>query len=55
MVNKIKLYSMGNNKRFNYYVFDKNQKVIEKLIGIFSEILGVDFNLYEYYNNKKRK
>ena len=55
MVNKIKLYSMGNNKRFNYYVFDKNQKVIEKLIGIFSEILGVDFNLYESYKNKKGK
>lgn len=55
MVEKIKLYTIGTKGNFSYYSFDKKQKVVEKLIGIFSEILGVDFDLYESHKNKKGK
>jgi len=53
MVKKYKLYTIGNVRDFNYYVFDKNQEEIEKLIEIFAKILGVDFNLYWTHTNKK--
>ena len=50
---KIKLYSIGNEKNYNYYVFDKTNNVVEVL----SQILGKVFllNWYLYYEPIRKK
>ncbi len=44
---KIRLYAIGNDGRFNYYVFDKSNEVIEILSKFFSDIFGIYLNFYE--------
>lgn len=51
---KIKLYSIGNAENFNYYIFDKKEEVIERLMIIFSKISMVDWHLHDRDTNKKR-
>lgn len=53
MVNKIKVYEIGNYGDFNYYVFDKKQKVAEQLNNILGEILKLDMLDLCPQNNKK--
>jgi hypothetical protein len=56
MVNKkIKLYSIGNEENFNYYEFDKTNRVIKILSKIFSELFKTDIHIYQGYENKKGK
>lgn len=44
---KIKLYGIGNGKKFNYYIFDKKQEVIEILSKLLHDNLGLSLDLYE--------
>lgn len=50
---KIKLYSIGNEDNFNYYEFDKKQKVAEYLAMILSRVFGVYLEFDNPENNKK--
>lgn len=54
----IKLYAVGNENNYNYYIFDKKQKVIELLAKIFEETLEITWPLYKEpldNSNEKRK
>ncbi len=51
---KIKLYSIENRDDFNYYVFDKEQEVVESLSKIFDGF-GVELYLREEYKTKGGK
>ena len=51
MVRKIKLYSIGNQDKFSYYVFDKKRDVIEILLKIFL----VDFDIYDLFEEPDKK
>jgi hypothetical protein len=50
---KIKLYSIGNEENFNYYVFDKKQKVAEYLSMISHKVLGIYLEFDNPENTKK--
>jgi hypothetical protein len=52
---KIKLHAIGNQKTYNYYIFDKKQEVIEILNKLVWKIFKLDLGLYEEYNNKTGK
>ncbi|MCK4552573.1 hypothetical protein KAT80_00010 [Candidatus Pacearchaeota archaeon] len=54
---KLVLHSIGNLEKFNYnyYIFDKKQKVIEKLAKILIMDLNIEIDLYEKYKDKKGK
>ena len=51
---KIKLYGIGNFENFNYYIFDKKQKVAEEIDKLFYAIFGDhwDFEVGEEKNGK---
>jgi hypothetical protein len=55
IVKKIKLYSIGNQENYNYYILDKKQEVIEILSRLIGTIFKLNFDLYEDYDNKKDK
>ena len=50
---KLMLHSIGNERDFNYYIFDKKQEVIEKLSEILSKVLKIKLCLEEGYEDKK--
>ena len=50
---KIKLYGVGNEEDFNYYEFDKMQRVAEKIATIVKKIFNINWEFYEGYENKK--
>jgi len=50
---KIKLYAIGNEENFNYYIFDKKQKVAESLSMILHKVLGVYLEFNNPENTKK--
>ena len=52
---EIKLYGIGNEENFNYYIFDKKQKVAEWLSMILHEILGIYFEFDNLENKKGQK
>lgn len=52
---KIKLYSVGNQGKFNHYEFDKKQEVIEFLINLFNQIFEIPWVLEETYIDEKDK
>jgi len=52
---KIKLYSIGNDGKFNYYIFDKKNEIVKILFDIFSKVLQVNFYLEEEYHDKKER
>ena len=52
---KIKLYSIGNEGNFNYYIFDKKEEVIEELGKTLREIFGIYISSHESYEDKKGK
>lgn len=52
---KIKLYGIGNQETYNYYIFDKKQKTIEILSELMQKVFKAYINLYEEYDNKKDK
>ena len=49
---KLKLYSIGNEGDFNYYSFDKTQKVVEALSKSFKDIFDLYLDLRESYEDK---
>jgi len=51
----LKLYSIGNDGNFNYYIFDKRQNVMESLSKIFFSILKLGWDLYEEYEDENGK
>jgi len=52
---KIKLYGVGNDGEFNYYIFDKTKKIHKILDEIFRKSLGIEWPLIKerYGNNDK--
>jgi len=52
---KIKLYSIGNDNTLNHYILDKKQEVIDELFKIFYEVFNIKFQYYRPYTNKKGK
>ena len=50
---KFILHAIGNEKNFNYYIFDKKQEVIEKLSEILSKVLKIPLYRYKEYTDKK--
>jgi len=50
---KIKLYGIGNDENSNFYIFDKKQKVAEKLSNIIKEIFKVYWGFEKMDQNKK--
>jgi hypothetical protein len=54
---KIKLYSIGNKKDYNYYVFDKKNKVIEIIAKILGAVFQASWPLYSenHDTGKSRK
>ena len=53
MVGKINLYGVGNEKNFNFYIFDKAQKIFEILRKEFKEIFNIEWPKYLEYHNEK--
>lgn len=54
---KIKMLAIGNEEKFNfnYYVFEKKQKVFEELSKLFYQVLGHSWELeYDYFKRGKR-
>ena len=49
---KIILHAIGNDKNFNYYIFDKKQKVADVLSKI---ITGVFENYWDFIDGKIKK
>jgi hypothetical protein len=47
MTKKFKIYGIGNEKRFSYYVVDKFRKVVEFFNKSFKEIFNVNYSLIE--------
>jgi len=50
---KIKLYGIGNQEDFNYYILDKKQEVAEKIAEILKQVLNLDLKFVKEYKNKK--
>jgi hypothetical protein len=44
---KIKLYGIGNFEKFNYYIFDKKQEVVEIISKLLYNTLGLRLDLHE--------
>lgn len=51
---KIKLYSIGNGEEFNFYIFDKKQKVAEYLSMILSRVSEVDWEFDSTINKNEK-
>jgi hypothetical protein len=54
MKKKIILHSIGNEGKFNYYIFDKKQEVFRELSRALSKI-GIYLSLFDEYVDKKGK
>lgn len=52
-MNKIKIHGIGNQKEFNYYIFDKKQKVAEKIADIIKQIFELTWRFEESYERGK--
>jgi hypothetical protein len=52
---KIKLYAIGNEEDFNYYIFDKKQEVFDILNKIFLIDFGIDWGLSHCDLGKNKK
>lgn len=52
---KIRLHSIGNDKNFNYYIFDKKEEVISKLSPLFYQIFSLTWDSYDESTDKKGK
>jgi hypothetical protein len=52
---KIRLYAIGNDGDFNYYIFDKKSEIIAILSKILTETFGFFISFIEPYKNKKGK
>jgi hypothetical protein len=52
---KIKLYGIGNDGDFNFYIFDKKQEVADRLCIILKNIFRVYWELDYIKTNKKGK
>lgn len=52
---KIKIYAIGNQENYNYYILNKKQKVIEILSKLIFDVFNADLSLYKEDNNKKEK
>ena len=53
MKKKIKLISIGNQDKFNYYSFKKCKEFFEIMAPVFNEALEIHFDLNIEYENKK--
>ena len=51
----MKLYSIGNRSKFNYYTFDKKNDVIIFLMKSLTGIFGFNFDWYKEYKTKDGK
>jgi hypothetical protein len=52
---KIKLYSIGNNGKFNHYVLEKTNEGMNSLLKLINEIFNIDFPLWRDWKNKDGK
>lgn len=52
---KIKLYSIGNDEKFNYYTFDKKEEVMETLAKLFRDFFETFWELDNVKKNKRRE
>ncbi len=55
MVKKFKIYSIGNDGSFNYYVFDKRQLMVEELSKMLREVFGLKLDMYDESFDKNYK
>jgi len=44
---KIKLYGIGNDGDFNFYIFDKKQEVAKKISQLFKEVFNIPWSFIE--------
>ena len=51
---KIKLYAIGNEGNFNYYVFDKKNETIKTLAKLLSKIIKVDWHLHRTTKDQRQ-
>ena len=49
---QMKLYSIGNRGKFNYYIFEKSNKSVKCVLGIVYNIFKSWFELYKEYEDK---
>ena len=49
---QMKLYSIGNRGKFNYYIFEKSNKSVECILGIVYNVFKSWFGLYKEYEDK---
>ena len=52
---KPKVYSIGNNGRINYYIFEKKNSIVTFLFKEFSKIFESYFDLYEEFKTRDGK
>ncbi len=49
---KIILHGLGNEESFNYYIFDKRQKIAEEISKILYKIFKLNWDFFEEVSNK---
>jgi len=54
-MNKLTLYGVGNSRKFNYYTFKKEQKLLTVLSDLFSKIFEKDMILYKDEHKDRNK
>ncbi|MBU0957682.1 MAG: hypothetical protein KKF56_02625 [Nanoarchaeota archaeon] len=55
MKNKIKLIGTGNSGNFNYYIFEKKQKIVLELSKLFEKVFGLRLHLYDIVKDKEKE
>ncbi|MFA4960505.1 MAG: hypothetical protein WC548_02470 [Candidatus Pacearchaeota archaeon] len=49
---KIKLFAIGNQGNYNYYIFEKKQNAVRTIAKILGEIFQADIQLFKEYKDK---
>ncbi len=52
---KLKLFAIGNEENFNYYIFEKKKGVLETLAKVFSKVFNLELMLYDIDNMENGK
>ncbi|VVB82799.1 Uncharacterised protein [uncultured archaeon] len=50
---KIKLYGIGNEENFNYYIFDKKQEVAKRIAQVMKKVFNAKWNFSKEIENEK--
>ncbi len=49
---KIKLYAIGNEGKYNYYIFEKKQEMFESIAELILKVFSLDIPFYRIYEQK---